>query len=216
VPTPDTDVDKSKEPSETVVAGSIEPQDPLRTESLDLLDEGLLKDERARATGFVGKNSEVHWLWSIILRLERTDDESVKTTRSGTTFERCGSLYGAKNMEMSVFAFYLNNENMDLEFFVDPYGLPMLDTAEHLLECYMETVHDSFPILPRKKFKDEFFQYFNTVRNANAPRLSPKWQAILNLVFAIGAKYSHLVKASWRGDERDHLIQPPPMNEPVA
>ena len=28
----------------------------------------------------------------------------------------------------------------------------------------------------------------------------------MNLLFAIGAKYSHLVGAEWRGDERDHLI----------
>lgn len=35
---------------------------------------------------------------------------------------------------------------------------------------------------------------------------SKKWQAQVNLVFAIGAVYSHLTSAAWRGDERDHLI----------
>lgn len=28
----------------------------------------------------------------------------------------------------------------------------------------------------------------------------------MNLLFAIGAKYSHFIGAEWRGDERDHLI----------
>jgi hypothetical protein len=28
----------------------------------------------------------------------------------------------------------------------------------------------------------------------------------MNLIFAIGAKYSHLVGAKWKGDERDHLL----------
>jgi hypothetical protein len=28
----------------------------------------------------------------------------------------------------------------------------------------------------------------------------------MNLIFAIGAKYSHLIGAPWRGDERDHLV----------
>ena len=32
------------------------------------------------------------------------------------------------------------------------------------------------------------------------------WLAILNLVFAIAAKYTHLVKSEARGDERDHLV----------
>jgi hypothetical protein len=28
----------------------------------------------------------------------------------------------------------------------------------------------------------------------------------MNLLLAIGAKYSHLTEAEWRGDDRDHLI----------
>lgn len=28
----------------------------------------------------------------------------------------------------------------------------------------------------------------------------------MNLILAIGAKYSHLIGAKWRGDHRDHLI----------
>lgn len=28
----------------------------------------------------------------------------------------------------------------------------------------------------------------------------------MNLLFAIGAKYSHLIDADWAGDERDHLV----------
>lgn len=28
----------------------------------------------------------------------------------------------------------------------------------------------------------------------------------MNLVFAIGARYSHLVDAEWRADDRDHLV----------
>jgi hypothetical protein len=28
----------------------------------------------------------------------------------------------------------------------------------------------------------------------------------MNLLLAIGAKYSHLIRADWRGDERDHLM----------
>ena len=28
----------------------------------------------------------------------------------------------------------------------------------------------------------------------------------MNILFAVGAKYSHLIGAEWRGDQRDHLI----------
>jgi hypothetical protein len=200
---PDTEADKFRDPSEMLDASSLqtrEPLEPLDTESLDLLDEDLLKDDRARATGFIGKNSELQWLRSIMLQLER-DEESTPIS------ERRPSSYGVENIEqVSAFNFYLNSEGVDLDFVIDPYELPTPETAERLLKCYMSTTHDSFPILSRKQFEDEFRKYFRAVRIGNAPRLSPKWQAILNLVFAIGAKNSHLVKARWRADERDHII----------
>jgi hypothetical protein len=208
-PMPDAEVDISRDPKGVVDARSFasldareptEPLEPLDTESMDLLDEDLLKDDRARATGFIGKNSELQWLRSIMLQLER-DDESTPMS------ERRTSSYGVENIEqVSAFNFYLNAEGIDPDFVIDPYELPIPETAERLLNCYMETVHDSFPILPKEQFEDEFQKYFKAVRAGNAPRLSPKWQAILNLVFAIAAKNSHLVKARWRADERDHII----------
>lgn len=33
-----------------------------------------------------------------------------------------------------------------------------------------------------------------------------KWQATLNLVFAIGGVYSHLTLANWRAEKRDYLV----------
>lgn len=41
----------------------------------------------------------------------------------------------------------------------------------------------------------------------NKPYIVPDtWRAQLNLLFAIGAKHSHLVGAEWAGHERDHLV----------
>ena len=195
-----TDED-SPEGSGTLETASYEPLDPLNNDSLDLVDEDLLKDERARATGFVGKNSEVQWLRAIVLQLERTEDESAKPKS-----ERRPSYAPSNIDQVSSFSFYSDNESIDPDFYVVPYELPAPDVAERLLNCYMSTVHDSFPILPRKLFEDQFRRYFKAVQSGSAPRLSPRWQAILNLVFAIGARYSHLTKASWRGDERDHIM----------
>jgi hypothetical protein len=113
---------------------------------------------------------------------------------------------GLGNEQISSYSFWTDSENVDIDFFVDPDDWPQLDIAERLLSCYMSKVHDSFPILPRKTLEDQFRKYFTALVNGNASRLSPKWQAILNLVFAIGARYSHSSKASWRADARDHLI----------
>lgn len=195
---PDTDTHGSQGSREF---GELDHHEELDTESLDLLDEDLHKDDRARATGFVGKNSEVQWLRAVALaQTERADDEA-----PGLLPQRRGS-NAPGNEQATSFSYWLDMESVDIDFFVDPYELPQPDTAERLLQCYMLRVHDSFPILPRKTFEDQFRKYFTALQNVNAPRLSSKWQAILNMVFAIGAKYSHLIKASWRADERDHLI----------
>lgn len=159
------------------------------------------EDDQARATGFVGKSSEVQWLRAVAAaQAERTDEET-----AGTSARRRGSC-APGNEQVSSFSFWADGEHVDMNLFVDAYDLPQLEIAERLLQCYMLKVHDSFPILPRKPFEDQFRVYFRALQNGIAPRLSPKWQAILNLVFAIGAKYSHLVQASWQADERDHLI----------
>ncbi|KAJ4318077.1 hypothetical protein N0V94_004602 [Neodidymelliopsis sp. IMI 364377] len=194
---PDTDISGSEGIREI---GLLSSQDELGPELLDLLDEDLHINDRARATGFVGRYSEVQWLrTAVTAQPMRTGEDA------GRFYERRGS-NAPVNEQISLYSFWTDCESVDIDFSVDPYELPSLETAERLLACYMSKVHDSFPILPRRNFEDQFRKYFTALHNGNAPRLSPKWQATLNLVFAIGAKYSHLVEENWRADERDHLV----------
>ncbi|KAK7177770.1 hypothetical protein PSPO01_16178, partial [Paraphaeosphaeria sporulosa] len=175
-----------------------EPLERMSIESLDLVGEKLHDTDQARATeGFLGPNSEVQWLRSFLL-LEQGDSD-VAISEQGSVAN------AAKNEGMNV-TFYLERKSIDSEIHVDQYELPTADIAKQLLNIYMEKVHDSFPILPRKLFQDQCQSYFEALRHGLAPKASSKWQAILNLVFAVSSKYSHLIKASWQGDERDHLI----------
>jgi hypothetical protein len=103
-------------------------------------------------------------------------------------------------------SFYLDAEDLDVdEFLVEPYHLPPDGTAKALFNCYMDTVHSSFPIMPNL-FRKNFEHYLQLARTSQPVLLIDKFQAILNLVFAIGAKYSHLTKAEWAGDEGDHHL----------
>jgi hypothetical protein len=170
----------------------------LDVDSQDLLDENLHENDRSRATGFVGKNSEVQWLRTL-LHGERLDDSSVLGRRASFA-------PSINSDQVSLVTFYLDTDNVDLDFEVEAYELPTPETAAQLLAVYMDKVHDSFPILPKKLFEDQFRSFFQGVEHGRAPRLNPRWQAVLNLVFAISARYSHLVKADWEQDERDHLI----------
>lgn len=174
----------------------------MHTQSEDFLDEDLHKNEFTRATGFVGRASEIHWLRAVTLaQTEYEFDNMGDTTPHGNDPYDSGS-----NQMMTSFSYWADSESVDVEFFVVPYDLPPMDTAERLLQCYMLKVHNYFPILQRKIFEEQFRKYFTVLQNGNAPRFSPKWQAILNMIFAIGAKYSHLANVGWQADEQDHLI----------
>ena len=163
------------------------PQGSFDTVGLDTLDEDLSRNEQTRATGFVGMNSEVQWLRSTL-------DEALPEQTA--LHDRQAS---------SSFTFYSDSESVFPGLPVDPNALPDPDVGEQLLGCYARTVHDSFPILPKKVIAG-FQKFFQAVRAGWPTRMAPRWQATLNLVLAIGAKYSHLVQASWRGDEQDHLV----------
>ena len=85
---------------------------------------------------------------------------------------------------------------------VDAFELPPKHIADQFFQTYLDTVHPAFPILG----KSTFISQYQTFANRESVNTGNNWRAILNLIFAIAAKYSHLVQADWRGDERDHLI----------
>ncbi|RMZ71279.1 c6 transcription factor [Pyrenophora seminiperda CCB06] len=169
------------------------------TEGLDLLDEDLHSRDEARATGFVGKSSEVQWLRAVAL----AQGERIEGDWPATMPHRQHS-YGSGVDQISSYSFWVDSDDVSIDFYVDAYELPQPELAEHLVQCYMLKVHDSFPILPRKAFGDQTRAYFAALRSGNAPRLNPKWQAILNLVFAIGANYTYLLNKDW--DDEDHVV----------
>jgi hypothetical protein len=113
-------------------------------------------------------------------------------------------------MQTSSCSFYLDNETVEMDFMVDPFELPPFETADRLIKNFMESVQDSFPILAQKTFLSQFYHHYTSLGRGAPVKLPQKWQAILNLVFAIGAAYSHLTEADWRADGNytfsDHLL----------
>ncbi|PVH92976.1 hypothetical protein DM02DRAFT_619579 [Periconia macrospinosa] len=186
---------------------------------LDMNNEDILRSEQSRATGFLGKNSEIQWL--------RQMDHETKAAHQGglvnkpygppgdsveASNQRAEALKERQNqdqfqsLQTSNFSFYLDDENVDMDFVVNPYELPPLGTADRLIRCYMETIQPSFPILAKKTFVNQFYHYYAALARGAPYKLPQKWQAMLNLVFAIGAVFSHLVESDWQADRRDHFL----------
>ncbi|KAF2188537.1 hypothetical protein K469DRAFT_566173 [Zopfia rhizophila CBS 207.26] len=212
-PPDEEDEDDEDEAGEALVSASVGSSD-----GLDILDEDLHRDEESRATGFHGKNSEVQWLRSLKGRVQRAgeppgtpheppgNDDEAAAQRIDTVQRRRESSRAGRIPRVSSSDFHLDKESIEVDVLFDPFELPPVETAQRLLNCYINTVQDSFPILSNEFFEDQFHEYYESIRQRRSNTVPERWQAILNLVFAIAANYSHLVKAEWRGDERDHLV----------
>lgn len=185
------------------------------TGSVDQVREDFNKNESTRATGFMGKISDVTWMHRL---RQQAKDNPVHGGGGIGSLPEGGGLQVEQdqadgNSRWRARTEWINNPVSDSTYHCDDFDilgpeqvdqleLPPRRVAEQLLQSYIESVHPVFPILGKVNFRNQMARMFNK------PHLQPSanWFAILNLVFALGAKYSHLVFAEARGDERDHLV----------
>ncbi|KAL1597848.1 hypothetical protein SLS60_008335 [Paraconiothyrium brasiliense] len=190
-------------------------------EDLDHLDEDLMRDHEARATGYVGLNSEVQWLRSAQRQTEDTGAEpygqphgppgstqNAASARSDALHDRRDDIKEHSRQGsmkyMNDSTFYLDSDDIEMDTFIDPYEDPDPDVGERLFNCYWETVQPFFPLVPQT-FADRFRKYLSALKHNRAYQVPIKWRTQMNLLLAIGAKHSHLIGADWRGNDRDHL-----------
>ncbi|KZM19463.1 DNA binding [Ascochyta rabiei] len=190
----------------------------------DMLEENILQSSDSQAIGYIGKSSEVQWLQRLQQETEHAEQSSARPgspSRPGSPYgpPGTGSKAAKRRMEalkqrqqekphipISTSTFYLDNEGTGVDYTVEPYKLPPVEVAQRLLDHYMNTVQDAFPMLPKHTFTDQVRQYYTSMAQGTPYHVPGKWLAILNLVFAIGARYSYLTGADWQADSRDHVI----------
>ncbi|KAL4945071.1 hypothetical protein BDV06DRAFT_185939 [Aspergillus oleicola] len=160
-------------------------------DAIDRVDEDLNRSPHSRATGYMGKNSEVTWL-------QRLGREATQRARNlpGTAEHQPDHQFAIHSVN-----YHLDDINITPPGPVHLYWMPPRDIADKLFEDYLDTVHPIFPIISRPLFSAQYRKFFD-----NSARPGDKWLAILNLIFAISSCHAHLMKAPWRGDDRDHFV----------
>jgi hypothetical protein len=133
-------------------------------EDLDYTEEDLMRNQQSRSTGYLGQNSEVQWLRSVQRQTEHTGSElhdppygppgsgqNAIAARSQALHERRNSARDNSRQgsmrHITDSTFYLDSEDLDFEMIVDPSEDPDPDIAERLFDCYLDTVHPSFPLV---------------------------------------------------------------------
>lgn len=184
------------EPSPASSIGSLE--------AVDRADEDHNRTEQSRATGFMGKSSEVSWMQRLqkeaeqrargqpgMLDLNQDDDDDEDTK---------------DELSLHTLNYHLDDLDISVPEPVQRYNMPPRQLADRLFEEYLKSVHPFFPIISKPLFCAQYQTFFENSSRSTAARPGDKWLAILNMIFAIAAKHSHLVNAPWRGDENDHLV----------
>lgn len=162
--------------------------------AIDLVEEDLNRTELTRATGYMGKNSEVTWMQRL-----RREAEQRYQHEPGTYDPDFDS---RRDQEFALHAvnYHLDDMNVSVPGPVQTYWVPPRHLADQLFEDYLNTTHPFFPIISRPLFRAQYRNFFERAGQPN-----DKWLAVLNMIFAISAKHAHLRQAPWRGDEQDHL-----------
>jgi hypothetical protein len=204
---PEVDLTNSIGPEAISDEGSSESEVSATVGSIGALDktlEDFAANDKSRDTGFIGKSSEITWLQRLNQENKSGASSSIDLTADSAKAVESGyqesTSENKDNITVSQASYHLDDFAMPSLDAVDAHELPTSDTAKHLFDTYLSRVHPTFPIIGKSTFTAQF-QRFMT---GHVP--GKKWLAVLNLIFAISARYSHLVRAEWRGDDRDHLV----------
>jgi hypothetical protein len=201
----------SQAPDEYQVSASVG-----STEDLDFLDENLLQDQVPSETGYLGRNSQVQWMRALERKLEQPvggpsdepypllGDSEEAVEQRADSFHRRRKHSGTTGRLVDYY-FYLDNDQLNNAENVDPNVVPPREIAKSLFDSYQAAVHTPFRILDAE-FETQLRTFYQMDQRSGTLNVSYKWKAVLNLVFAIGARYSHLVSADWKAGDHDHFI----------
>ncbi|KAL9017351.1 MAG: hypothetical protein Q9185_005291 [Variospora sp. 1 TL-2023] len=178
------------------------------TDSLDCIGEDFNRSDAARITGFMGKASAVTWMEKLRRENDGGRDEGHEDDPridfgsgldgshgdSAIQFERSHPLSDAN--------YHCDDIPLSIHENVQAYQVPPRATADFLLACYLECVHPAFPILGKTTFVKQYCAFYD---NPNL-KTGPRWLAVLNLLFAISARYGRLVGAEWSQYSDDHAV----------
>ncbi|EAW11240.1 putative C6 transcription factor [Aspergillus clavatus NRRL 1] len=144
---------------------------------LDHTSEDFNRDEKIQAMGFVGEHSEIAWMYRLKRLLEQT---------SPITQQENPDRHSVASAN-----FFLDDSDIPVLDDVDVSQRPSQTVADRLVDDYFQVVHPSFPIVGKVYFLRQYRSFYS----AAYVRPGKKWLAILNLVFAIGARYSRFMQS---------------------
>lgn len=167
-------------------------------DSLDQVEYNVNQTDKSRATGNLGKSSEITWMQNL-------ESDSVKRRNTGAgdfSFDDVGRDNSAKDLpHPHDLNYHLDDIDIGVSEPVQTYWVPPRRLADTLFNTYLHVAHPSLPIINRPLFSNQYRNFFD---NSAIP--GDKWLAILNMIFAIAASYAQKLGLEQHGYPQDHLL----------
>ncbi|KAH7396859.1 hypothetical protein DE146DRAFT_54010 [Phaeosphaeria sp. MPI-PUGE-AT-0046c] len=205
---PNRSMEKRPRPmSDNMGRNTIEP-----TSGVTGLDGDVAADQGPNSIGYLGRNSQVQWMRTLQRKLGESQDEllaSYGDTKEAvargphTPRGRLQEINVAQPIEECYF--YLDDTLVNNLGDVDPDFFTPAETAKHLFKAYQQAVHTPFRILDGH-FEEQLRTYYDMVHLGTVKNICPRWEAKLNLVFAIGSYFSHLIGAILQVGDKSHHV----------
>ncbi|GFF42916.1 hypothetical protein IFM58399_06773 [Aspergillus lentulus] len=156
--------------------------------ALDYTSEDFNRDEKIQAMGFVGEHSEIAWIYRLKRLLEQISVGSKEND--------------ADRQSVASANFFLDDSDITVLDDIDLSQRPSQTVADQLVDEYFQVVHPSFPIIGKLVFLRQYRSFYSS------PHVRPgkRWLAVLNLVFAIGARCSRYSQGTNRGVTDDETL----------
>jgi hypothetical protein len=149
----------------------------------------------------MGKSSEITWLQ----RLQREAEQHSRGKDSTLEPNSHEDQERKEKFSLHALNYHLDDLSISVPEPVQKYSMPPRDQAEKLFATYLKTVHPFFPIISKPIFTKQFHSFFDSTAQFGGIRPGDKWLAILNSIFAIGAKHADITNPPWNKTGTDHL-----------
>ncbi|KAL1965844.1 hypothetical protein VTN77DRAFT_5165 [Rasamsonia byssochlamydoides] len=161
---------------------------------IDYTEEDFNRNERSKAVGFVGKHSEMSWIYSL--------KREIEYEFSGPGSVPAVSPEDQERHSIASVSYFLDDVEIPIIEDIDPLGRPPQAVADELMNGYFNNVHPAFPIIRKETFMGQYKSFYST------PFVRPgrRWLAILNLIYAIAARYFRQIQTERAVTGDDDLV----------
>ncbi|KAJ5743376.1 hypothetical protein N7533_010478, partial [Penicillium manginii] len=145
-------------------------------DAIDVVKEDLNRSEKSRATGHMGKNSEVTWM-------QRLDSEATKHSDREAPPNMIPRHQLPIDDSIASMNYNLDYQTISNLNVTNAFILPPKLLADQLFQIYLTKVDISFPFIRR----DLFIVQYDRCYSGGLINPGRKWLAIFNMIFAIGS-----------------------------